>query len=107
MQTTTSPQQTRESRRHTPKADMRGLYQRAIRESFIKLNPRNAVKNPVMFIVWIGTIIVFLVTLNPNLFGTIEADINQQRLLNGLITLILFFYSCFCQLCRSRCRRTW
>jgi K+-transporting ATPase ATPase B chain len=91
MQTTTSPQQTRESRRHTPKADMRGLYQRAISESFVKLNPKTAVRNPVMFIVWIGTIIVFLVTLNPNLFGTINADINQQRLLNGLITLILFF----------------
>jgi K+-transporting ATPase ATPase B chain len=91
MQTTTSPQQTRESRRHTPKADMRGLYQKAISESFVKLNPKTAVRNPVMFIVWIGTIVVFLVTLNPNLFGTINADINQQRLLNGLITLILFF----------------
>lgn len=92
MQTTTSPQQqTRESRRHTPSSDMRGLYQRAIRESFVKLNPRTAVRNPVMFIVWIGTIVVFLVTLNPNLFGTINADVNQQRLLNGLITLILFF----------------
>jgi potassium-transporting ATPase ATP-binding subunit len=94
MQTSTPPSQsqgTRESRRHTPKADMRGLYQRAIRESFVKLNPRTAVRNPVMFIVWIGTIVTFLVTLNPNLFGTIEADINQQRLLNGLITLILFF----------------
>ncbi|MBW4610553.1 MAG: potassium-transporting ATPase subunit KdpB [Hassallia sp. WJT32-NPBG1] len=91
MQTTASPQQTRESRRHTPKADMRGLYQKAVRESFVKLNPRTAVRNPVMFIVWIGTIVVFLVTLNPNLFGTIQADINQQRLLNGLITLILFF----------------
>ncbi|MBW4449991.1 MAG: potassium-transporting ATPase subunit KdpB [Spirirestis rafaelensis WJT71-NPBG6] len=91
MQTISSPQQTRESRRHTPKADMRGLYQKAVRESFVKLNPRTAVRNPVMFIVWIGTIVVFLVTLNPNLFGTIQADINQQRLLNGLITLILFF----------------
>ncbi|MGI2908006.1 potassium-transporting ATPase subunit KdpB [Tolypothrix sp. VBCCA 56010] len=91
MQTTTSPQQTRDSHKRAPKADMRGLYQRAIRESFVKLNPRTAVRNPVMFIVWIGTIIVFLVTLNPNLFGTINADINQQRLLNGLITLILFF----------------
>lgn len=88
---TTSPQQTRDSHKRAPKADMRGLYQRAIRESFVKLNPRTAIRNPVMFIVWIGTIIVFLVTLNPNLFGTINADINQQRLLNGLITLILFF----------------
>lgn len=86
-----APQGTRESRRHTPKADMRGLYQRAIRESFIKLNPRTAVKNPVMFIVWIGTIVTFLVTVDPNLFGTVQADINQQHLLNGLITFILFF----------------
>lgn len=91
MQTTTPPKETRDSQRRAPKADMRGLYQRAIRESFVKLNPKKAVRNPVMFIVWIGTIIVFLVTLAPNLFGTISADINQQRLLNGLITLILFF----------------
>ncbi|WP_315788553.1 potassium-transporting ATPase subunit KdpB [Fischerella sp. JS2] len=85
------PQGTRDSRKYTPKADMRGLYQRAIKESFVKLNPRIAVKNPVMFIVWVGTIVTFLVTLDPNLFGTIQLPVNQQRLLNGLITLILFF----------------
>ncbi|QKQ73516.1 potassium-transporting ATPase subunit KdpB [Nostoc sp. TCL240-02] len=85
------PSGTRDSRKHTPKTDMRGLYQRAIRESFVKLDPRITVKNPVMFVVWVGTIVTFLVTLNPNLFGTIQADINQQRLLNGLITFILFF----------------
>jgi K+-transporting ATPase ATPase B chain len=82
---------TRDSRKHIPKTDMRGLYQRAIRESFVKLDPRITVKNPVMFVVWVGTIVTFLVSLNPNLFGTIQADINQQRLLNGLITFILFF----------------
>ncbi|MCC5620736.1 potassium-transporting ATPase subunit KdpB [Nostoc sp. CHAB 5715] len=82
---------TRDSRKHTPKADMRGLYQRAIRESFVKLDPRITVRNPVMFVVWVGTIVTFLVTLNPNLFGTIQADVNQQRLLNGVITFILFF----------------
>ncbi|WP_414514025.1 potassium-transporting ATPase subunit KdpB [Nostoc sp. PCC 9305] len=70
---------------------MRGLYQRAIRESFIKLDPRITVRNPVMFVVWVGTIVTLLVTLNPNLFGTIQADVNQQRVLNGLITFILFF----------------
>ncbi len=84
------PQGTRDSRKHTPKADMRGLYQRAIKESFVKLNPRIAVKNPVMFIVWVGTIVTFIVTLAPNLFGTIQLPVNQQRLLNGLICLILF-----------------
>ncbi|MEH2249987.1 potassium-transporting ATPase subunit KdpB [Nostoc sp.] len=85
------PSGTRDSRKHTPKTDMRGLYQRAIRESFVKLDPRITVKNPVMFVVWVGTIVTFLVTLNPNLFGTVQADINQQHLLNGLITFILFF----------------
>lgn len=85
------PRGGRDSRKHTPKADMRGLYKRAIKESFVKLNPRTAVRNPVMFIVWVGTIVTFLVTLFPNLFGTVQADPNQQRLLNGLITLILFF----------------
>ncbi|MBD2565166.1 potassium-transporting ATPase subunit KdpB [Nostoc linckia FACHB-391] len=85
------PSGTRDSRKHTPKTDMRGLYQRAIRESFIKLDPRITVRNPVMFVVWVGTIVTFLVTLNPNLFGTIQADANQQRVLNGLITFILFF----------------
>ncbi|MFN6496222.1 MAG: potassium-transporting ATPase subunit KdpB [Nostoc sp. DedQUE01] len=85
------PSGTRDLRKHTPKADMRGLYQRAIRESFVKLNPRITVRNPVMFVVWVGTIVTFLVTVNPNVFGTIQADVNQQRLLNGLITFILFF----------------
>lgn len=82
---------TRASRRHTPKANMSGLYQRAIREAFVKLDPRTEVKNPVMFVVWVGTIVTFLVTLDPNLFGTVQADPGQQRLLNGLITFILFF----------------
>jgi K+-transporting ATPase ATPase B chain len=85
------PHGTRDSRKHTPKADMRGLYQRAIKESFVKLDPRVTVKNPVMFVVWVGTIVTFLVTLDPNLFGTLQANVNQQRLLNGIITFILFF----------------
>jgi potassium-transporting ATPase ATP-binding subunit len=82
---------TRASRKNTPKANMSGLYQRAIREAFVKLDPRTEVKNPVMFVVWIGTIVTFLVTIDPNLFGTVQADPSQQRLLNGLITFILFF----------------
>ena len=86
-----TPSGSRESRRHTPKADMRGLYQRAIRSSFVKLDPRIEARNPVMFVVWVGTIVTFLVTIDPNLFGTVDADVGQQRLLNGVITFILFF----------------
>ncbi len=86
-----SPGGRRDDRKHIPKADRKGLYQRAIRASFTKLNPRVAVRNPVMFVVWLGTIVTLLVTLNPNLFGTVQAEIGKQRLLNGIITCILFF----------------
>ena len=88
--TVSMPSDPRNSRRHSPKVDRTGLYQRAIREAFVKLDPRHAIKNPVMFVVWIGTLITALVTFDPNLFGTVPNEGNQ-RLLNGLITLILFF----------------
>jgi potassium-transporting ATPase ATP-binding subunit len=84
------PDSTREPRRHKPQASMAGLYQRAVRDAFVKLDPRTAVGNPVMFIVWVGTIVTLLVTFDPNLFGTGQGDLSQQRILNGSITLTLF-----------------
>jgi len=47
------------------------------------------VKNPVMFVVWVGTIVTALMTIDPNLFGPVAGK--NLRLFNGLITLILFF----------------
>jgi potassium-transporting ATPase ATP-binding subunit len=85
------PRGRRSDRKHTPKVNMAGLYQRAVRDAFSKLNPRIAVRNPVMFIVWVGTIITALVTIDPNMFGAVAGDLGQERLLNGLITIILFF----------------
>jgi potassium-transporting ATPase ATP-binding subunit len=83
------PQGSRDTRRHMPKANLSGLYQQAVRQAFVKLDPRIAVRNPVMFVVWLGTIVTALVTINPDLFGNPEGG--NQRLLNGLITIILFF----------------
>jgi potassium-transporting ATPase ATP-binding subunit len=85
------PSGTRGTRNHTPKASMAGLYPRAIRSAFSKLDPRIAIGNPVMFLVWISTLITFLVTIDPNLFGPVSRSVGQERLLNGLITVILFF----------------
>ncbi|MFB2880358.1 potassium-transporting ATPase subunit KdpB [Floridanema aerugineum] len=84
-----TPQGRRDSRRHTPKVNTKGIYQRAIRNSFVKLDPRVQVRNPVMFVVWIGTIITALLTINPDLFGKVTGE--NLRLFNGLITVILFF----------------
>ncbi|GAB4227089.1 MAG: potassium-transporting ATPase subunit KdpB [Elainellaceae cyanobacterium] len=81
--------QPRQARRHAPKVSTNGLYQRAVRESFVKLHPKIMVKNPVMFVVWVGTIITALLTIFPGLFGAITGE--NQRFYNGLITVILLF----------------
>ena len=79
---------TRQERKHTPKVKNTGIYSRAFKEAFVKLDPRNMLKNPVMFLVWVGTIVTALVTVEPNLFGVTPG--NNPRLFNGLITIILF-----------------
>jgi potassium-transporting ATPase ATP-binding subunit len=78
----------RSQRKHTPKAKSQGMFARAIKQSFIKLNPRIAIKNPVMFLVWIGTIVTALMTIDPNIFGNVAGG--DLRLFNGLICGILF-----------------
>ncbi|AIE76281.1 potassium-transporting ATPase subunit KdpB [Synechocystis sp. PCC 6714] len=79
----------RQQRKHTPKAQMANLYRRALVSAFWKLDPRVMVKNPVIFIVWVGTLITAILTLNPSLFGTDQSE--GAAVYNGLITLILFF----------------
>ncbi|MBR8838362.1 MAG: potassium-transporting ATPase subunit KdpB [Stigonema ocellatum SAG 48.90 = DSM 106950] len=86
-----SPRSLKNDRRNPRKLQVstKGLYQRAIKDAFIKLHPKHAIKNPVMFLVWVGTIITLLVTIDPYLFGPVPG--NNLRLFNGLITGILFF----------------
>jgi K+-transporting ATPase ATPase B chain len=83
------PQGVRASRRHTPKVDTKGLYKRAIKEAFVKLNPRVQVRNPVMFVVWVGTIITAIMAIDPSIFGSVPGA--NQHFFNALITFILFF----------------
>jgi K+-transporting ATPase ATPase B chain len=56
-------------------------------------------KNPVMFLVWVGTIITALLTIDPDLFGRYPGE--NQRLFNGLTTVILFFTVVFANFAES------
>ncbi|MBU7582564.1 MAG: potassium-transporting ATPase subunit KdpB [Nostoc sp. TH1S01] len=67
----------------------KGIYFRAIKDAFIKLNPIAAIKNPVMFLVWVSTLITLAVTIEPNLFGPTQQ--RNPQLFNGILTGILFF----------------
>ncbi|MFT8889811.1 MAG: potassium-transporting ATPase subunit KdpB [Ethanoligenens sp.] len=60
------------------------ILHNAVRDAFIKLNPKSMVKNPVMFVVEVGTIVTLILTFFPNLFE------HGNRLYNAIITVILF-----------------
>jgi len=58
----------------------------AIKNSFIKLNPKIMYKNPVMFIVEIGFFITLILSIFPNIFG----DEGQNlQIYNGIVSFIL------------------
>ncbi|OJV55555.1 MAG: potassium-transporting ATPase subunit B [Bacteroidetes bacterium 43-16] len=60
----------------------------SLKQSFIKLHPKLMVKNPIMFLVEICTVVMLLVTINSFFSGT---DHLQFSIYNLLITIILFF----------------
>ncbi|OZB95447.1 potassium-transporting ATPase subunit KdpB [Paenibacillus sp. XY044] len=64
----------------------KGIARAAMKESFVKLNPMTMMKNPVMFVVEVGTFIVLLMTIFPSYFNT-RNDIG----FNIAVFLILLF----------------
>ena len=64
------------------------LYLRAIKDAFLKFNPQHLSKNPILFIVGIGTIVALVFTIEPNLFG--KQSTGNPRIFNGSVTIALF-----------------
>ncbi len=64
----------------------RSILKHAIRDSFVKLNPMLMMKNPVMFVVEIGTLVVLLMLLFPGYFGA-----DKEMGFNLAVFVILLF----------------
>lgn len=71
---------------HNQPAARRVLYQHALRDSFLKLDPRRQARNPVMFVVEVGSLLTSVLWVQ-SLFGTGEAP---ARFI-GAIALWLWF----------------
>ena len=63
----------------------RELFWQAFKDSLAKFDPRIQIHNPVMFVVWVGSLVTLALTINPSLFGPSSAS----RLYNGVVTIIL------------------
>jgi K+-transporting ATPase ATPase B chain len=61
------------------------LVRRAIRDAFVKLNPRQVAKNPVMFVVYVGSVVTTFFTFRDVIAGAPDAFFTLQ------VTLWLWF----------------
>jgi len=61
------------------------LFWQAFRGSLAKFDPRVQIRNPVMFVVWVGTLVTLTLAIQPDLFG----PTNASHLYNGVVTIIL------------------
>ena len=61
------------------------LFLQALKQSLLKFDPRVQIRNPVMFVVWVGMLVTLALTIQPGLFGPSSAS----RLYNGIVTAVL------------------
>nr|WP_166246456.1 potassium-transporting ATPase subunit KdpB [Paenibacillus turpanensis] len=62
------------------------IVRNALKDSFVKLDPRLMIKNPIMFVVEIGFLITLVLVFVPNAFGPSQVE----RWFNVVVALILF-----------------
>ena len=65
--------------------------------AFQKLDPRYMIKNPVMFVVELGFFITLVLTIFPTLFG----EGGENRIYNGIVTVVLFIMVLFANFAES------
>jgi K+-transporting ATPase ATPase B chain len=67
------------------------LWRQATVDSLRKFDPRTQIRNPVMFVVWLGALVTASLTIEPDLFGPSSASATY----NGVVTIILVLTAWF------------
>lgn len=73
------------------------LVKESLKQSFVKLNPRLLIKNPVMFTVELGTIVMLVVTLNTLFTGDISQGSFGYNLTIFIILLLTVLFGNFAE----------
>ncbi|SHK52451.1 K+-transporting ATPase ATPase B chain [Clostridium cavendishii DSM 21758] len=77
------------------KAINKDIKIKAIKDSFIKLNPKFMIKNPVMFVVELGFFITLVLTIFPNLFGDGQSNLRYYNFVVSIILLVTVLFANF------------
>ena len=62
------------------------IVRRAIGDSFVKLNPRTLMRNPVMFVVGVGSVLTTIL-----FFKDLSSSSTDKNVFTGLVALFLWF----------------
>ena len=87
------------SKKHNQKLITPEIVRQAVIGSFVKLNPRYMMKNPVMFVVVVGVFITLILSIFPSLFGDQAAS--NLRTYNIIVSIILFITVLFANFAES------
>jgi K+-transporting ATPase ATPase B chain len=63
----------------------------ALIASLGKFDPRAQVRNPVMFVVWLGAVVTAALTVDPSLFGRSSASAAYNGLVTAILVLTVWF----------------
>ncbi len=73
------------------------ILKQALVGSFIKLDPRYMIKNPVMFVVEVGFFITLLQTVVPGIFGESDTKLRVYNLIVSIILLVTVLFANFAE----------
>src|SRR5271169_5349407 len=67
------------------------LWRQAMIDSLRKFDPRVQVRNPVMFVVWLGAAVTAALTIDPGFFGSTDATAAYDGLVMVILVLTVWF----------------
>ncbi len=74
-----------------------GVYRQALVDSFAKLDPRVQWRNPVMFVVEVGTFITLLLSVDPRIFGSTGPGARPYDIVVTVILLLTLLFANFAE----------
>jgi potassium-transporting ATPase ATP-binding subunit len=67
------------------------IINQALQEAFKKLHPKLMIKNPVMFVVYVGTILTAITTFSPDFYGVANLSITYATVVTVVLFLTILF----------------
>ncbi|MEG1461917.1 potassium-transporting ATPase subunit KdpB [Anaerorhabdus sp.] len=73
------------------------ILKQSVVGSFVKLDPRYMIKNPVMFVVEVGFVITLVLSFVPDLFGDVGSNLRAYNIIVSFVLFITLLFANFAE----------